>query len=388
MRDQTSSEYRYWAFISYSSQDRSWARWLHKSIERYGIPARYVRHQHRTLSGEPAPKRFYPLFLDRDELPASSDLGNYIQNALKSSRYLIVVCSPHAAYSKWVDKEIETFQNMGRKDRIFAIIVDGEPNAGDETECFPPTFKKEEPIAADARKKGDGKADARLKLLSGMLGVGFDELKRRDQIRLRRKRVFLLLISMIVLIPILLLWFKMNMTGKLIPGYGPAYPKINAARGRMNVQWHDADSDCPPGVLKWIKLKGSLKKGGFSVVNFWKPSNSIGVGSGKLPYKALYIRMAASSESGNPELGIEFTLKDIEKDEVHLRWLVLTDNIPRNYMVPVDEIKRADIDMDKLELIAIGPSSSAGSSSGGFALSVYGIVSVPLESAISGEFMW
>ncbi|MGA2605531.1 MAG: toll/interleukin-1 receptor domain-containing protein [Verrucomicrobiia bacterium] len=96
MNGDTSSDYRYWAFISYSSKDKSWGRWLHRAIETYGIPAELVEH-HQTPIGHLAPRRFHPLFRDRDELPASSDLGTEIEKALRTSRYLIVVCSPHAA---------------------------------------------------------------------------------------------------------------------------------------------------------------------------------------------------------------------------------------------------------------------------------------------------
>ena len=176
--------YRYWAFISYSSADRSWARWLQRAIESYGIPARLT--DHATPTGEPAPKRFKPLFRDRSEL-AAGDLGAQIEAALEASRYLIVVCSPRAAASEWVNKEIASFQALGRADRVFAVVVDGEPNAGDERECFPPALRDTEPLAADARPEGDGKRDARLKLLAGMLGVGFDALKQRDQHRRLRR---------------------------------------------------------------------------------------------------------------------------------------------------------------------------------------------------------
>jgi len=180
-----STSYRYWAFISYSSKDKSWARWLHRAIETYGIPARLVRHP--TPAGEPAPRRFRPLFHDRAELPASADLGVQIEEALRASRYLIVICSPHAARSKWVNKEVETFQRLGRPGRVLAVIVDGEPNVGDDRECFPPTLRQAEPIAADVRPEGDGKGNAKLKLLAGMLGVGFDGLKQRDtHLRIRR----------------------------------------------------------------------------------------------------------------------------------------------------------------------------------------------------------
>jgi hypothetical protein len=183
----TTQEYRYWAFITYSHKDEAQAKWLHRAIETYGIPAKLVEHEHAMPTGEPAPKRFQPIFRDRDELPASADLGQAIEDALRASRYLIVVCSPHAAQSRWVNREIETFTELGRSDRVLAFIVDGEPNSGDERECFPPALRQVEPLAADARPQGDGRADAKLKLLAGMLGVGFDALKRRDdQRRIRR----------------------------------------------------------------------------------------------------------------------------------------------------------------------------------------------------------
>ena len=196
------SDYRYWAFISYSSKDKSWGSWLHRAIETYGIPAEYVEH-HQTPTGQLAPKRFHPVFRDRDELPASSDLGAVIKKALVASRYLIVICSPNAAQSEWVNKEIETFLGLGRRDHIFAVIVDGEPNAGDVRECFPPVLRQFEPIAADARPAGDGKTNAKLKLLAGMLGVNFDSLKQRDAKR-RRRRLILTSVAVGLLVALMI----------------------------------------------------------------------------------------------------------------------------------------------------------------------------------------
>ena len=39
---ETPSEYSYWAFISYSSKDQTWAKRLHRAIETYGVPAQLV----------------------------------------------------------------------------------------------------------------------------------------------------------------------------------------------------------------------------------------------------------------------------------------------------------------------------------------------------------
>lgn len=202
----STEEYRYWAFISYSSKDRAWARWLHRTIETYGIPAQLVSHE--TPAGEPAPKRFHPIFLDRAELAATANLGREIGNALRVSRYLIIVCSPHAARSRWVNREIEVFGELGRSDRILAFIVDGEPHSDDAQECFPAALKQIEPTAADARRQGDGRDDAKLKLLAGMLGVSFDALKLRDaQRQIRRLQMTVAVALMLVLAFAGLAWY-------------------------------------------------------------------------------------------------------------------------------------------------------------------------------------
>ena len=180
--------FRYWAFISYSSSDARFARWLHKAIENYSIPVKLTNRL--TPAGRPAPKRFRPLFHDRSELPASSNLGGQIEEALRQSSYLIVVCSPYAARSQWVNKEVETFQKLGGSDRILSVIVSGEPTYSGETQCFPPALLRTEPIAADARTSADGETNAKLKLIAGMLGVSFDELKQRDR-KLRVRRIWM-----------------------------------------------------------------------------------------------------------------------------------------------------------------------------------------------------
>jgi len=91
----TPGERKYWAFISYSHRDAEWARWLHRSIETYSVPRRLVGRENSS-SGGILPRRLNPVFRDRDELPGASDLGLKIREALQASRFLIVICSPHA----------------------------------------------------------------------------------------------------------------------------------------------------------------------------------------------------------------------------------------------------------------------------------------------------
>lgn len=188
--EQHRESYRYWAFLSYSHADERWARWLHRSLETYAVP-RHLRG--RASAFGPLPERLYPVFRDREELPGAPELGVVIDAALQVSRYQIVICSPRAAASRWVNEEILRFKSLGRKDRILALIVDGEPNARDPArECFPPALRAGgadviEPLAADLRPAGDGRHGALMKLLSGLLGVGLDELRRRDRQRRREQ---------------------------------------------------------------------------------------------------------------------------------------------------------------------------------------------------------
>lgn len=204
MRPVTTASPRYWGFISYSHADERVCRWLHRSIERYRVPAHLVG---TSPGGVEIPSKLFPVFRDRDELAGAGALGPKLQQALAESQALIVICSPCAARSHWVNEEIKLFKRLGGHDRVLALIVDGEPNAVDkgrpERECFPAALRYEigedgelsdvpaEPIAADLRPHGDGRSNAKLKLIAGILGVGFDQLRQRE-LQARNRRLALL----------------------------------------------------------------------------------------------------------------------------------------------------------------------------------------------------
>jgi tetratricopeptide (TPR) repeat protein len=185
----------YWAFLSYSGRDRAVAKGLQRALETYAVPRRLVG---RATPAGPAPRYFRPIFRDRTELAADSDLVARIATALDQSAYLIVLCSPHAAKSHWVDKEIVRFRELHGDACILTVILNGSPQ-NDQINCFPPALryradpnsvaKRPEPIAADLRPGGDGRRMTRLKLLAGMLGVGLDELVRRETQRRNRQLI-------------------------------------------------------------------------------------------------------------------------------------------------------------------------------------------------------
>ncbi len=188
----------YRAFLSYSHKDQDVADELHGELEGYQIP-RELQGQSgaRGLIGE----KLRPIFRDRYDLEAGHSLAEQVSAALQASEALIVVCSPDSARSRYVNEEIRQFKALGRADRIYAIIVGGEP--GDpERECFPAVLRSkvlpdgtvtdmvEEPIAADMRLQGDGPDLARMKLIAGLLGVDLDILRRREAEEHKRQKRF------------------------------------------------------------------------------------------------------------------------------------------------------------------------------------------------------
>ena len=194
-------DYKYWAFISYSHRDALVAAALQRALESYRIPRRLVGHS-SPLGILPAYLK--PVFRDRNELPAGADLDATVREAVSTSRYLIVVCSPEAVRSEWVSREIIEFKKAHGEGRVLALIASGEPFASripgrELEECFPEALRFSltpqggssgvplDPVAADLRAGGDGKRLTTLKILAGMMGVGVDELVRRDAQRRARR---------------------------------------------------------------------------------------------------------------------------------------------------------------------------------------------------------
>lgn len=175
--------YRFGAFISYRhvEPDRAVARWLHGALETYRPPA--------PAKSSVTPIRLGRVFRDEEELAASPDLSALILQALIDSDALIIVCSRRTPGSRWVNAEIERFCELGKGDRLFALLIEGTPE-----ESFPPALMAlgQEPLAADLRPRAGESAreqrhTALLKLVAGLRRVDFDTLRRRDEERRRRR---------------------------------------------------------------------------------------------------------------------------------------------------------------------------------------------------------
>jgi len=196
---------RYYAFLSYSHRDKQLADWLHRELERFRVPSALAG---KLTANGVVPRRLTPIFRDEQDLSAGGDLAEEIKAALAASQFLVVLCSPTAAKSRWTNAEIESFKRTRPEGCVLAAVAAGEPFASDlpgreDEECFPPalrfkydrrghqTTKRAEPLAADFRAAGEGQRMAFLKLVAGMLGVGLDELVQREQTRRHRRMAWL-----------------------------------------------------------------------------------------------------------------------------------------------------------------------------------------------------
>lgn len=185
------------AFISYSHADAATAAWLHRAIEGYRVPGALVGTD--GVHGA-VPARIGRVFRDEEELGAAADLSPAIGAALAEAAALIVVASPRAAQSQWVTKEIAGFKQRHPDRPVLALIVEGVP--GDPArECFPEPLRfrvdgtgaldrsvLQEPLAPDLQKMD--RDVARMKLISGLIGVPFDALVSRERRRTRRRIAF------------------------------------------------------------------------------------------------------------------------------------------------------------------------------------------------------
>lgn len=194
-------KYKYDAFISYrhTERDRLAAENLHRQMEAFRLPGK--------LSGKVTGRtRIERVFRDRDELPLTNNLEDPIMEALAQSEYLIVICSPRLRESLWCRKEIETFIRMHGREKVLAVLIEGEPS-----ESFPEEllYKEEtvigedgsvstvrravEPLAADIRGRNRREMlkalkTEKLRLMAPMFSLDYDDLKQRHRER-KLKRI-------------------------------------------------------------------------------------------------------------------------------------------------------------------------------------------------------
>jgi tetratricopeptide (TPR) repeat protein len=174
------------AFISYAHADMRHAQRLQRSLEHYRLPPG-VPHPLAGARG----RRLAPIFRDVSDLASAPSLTAAIREALAASGALIVVCSPAAAASGWVDAEVRFYldTHAGGRERIFCAIVDGPPDA-EFSALIPPTLREGgEPLAADLRPGTRGTSHGLPKLVAGLVSAPLDVLLQRARVQTRRLRL-------------------------------------------------------------------------------------------------------------------------------------------------------------------------------------------------------
>lgn len=229
--------YKYFAFISYNYKDTKWGKRLQRKLEGYRLPATLCS-QHG-LSRHPIKPVF---FAPTDIQPGG--LTSELQERLKASQHLVVICSPNSAKSEWVGKEIAFFHKLGRSNNIHLFIVSGSPNSNNpDTECFNPIFKKlnmEEILGANVNEKVFkwkwlNRERAYIQLISKLLNLEFDAIWQRQ------KRIYLchtLAIGIIsASIAIIMYWFAVPI--------------------KLYVDLHDAKHNLPPFEKGILRIAGN-----------------------------------------------------------------------------------------------------------------------------------
>lgn len=203
------SDFEYFAFISYKREDEKWAKWLQNKLESYSLPTSL----RKKIPG--LPTKIRPVFRDKSEL-AGGNLNTEIEKGLKSSKYLIVICSPRSAHSHWVSNEIQYYIDHGRENDIIPFIVDGHPNSSNpQLECFPESLKqltgKKEILGINIEEMG--RDAAAIKVVANMFNLRFDQLWRRFE-KAKKKRLITLLvllgIALVALCAIIFLYGDRN----------------------------------------------------------------------------------------------------------------------------------------------------------------------------------
>lgn len=113
-------KYKYTAFISYrhTKPDLAIVEKLHQMLEQFKIP--------KGLDSEGKYKEIR-IFRDRDEL-TTKDLSTSLDEAIKESEFLIIVCSKRTPLSPWCTREVREFKKTHDDSHIIPLLIEGEPS--------------------------------------------------------------------------------------------------------------------------------------------------------------------------------------------------------------------------------------------------------------------
>lgn len=266
------------AFISYKREDEEWAKWLQKKLEHYKLPTE-IRRKFPNLEFSERPRH---VFKDTTDL-SGGVLAEEIKKGLDSSKYLIVICSPRAARSKWVCKEVQNFIDTRREKYIIPFIIEGEPNASNiDDECFPEALKS---LTAERELLGInvneyGREAAAVKVAARMFELSFDSLWqrfKREEKKKRRNLIATFIMAIIILLSIIAygIWANRRITEERDKAniannqLFSANKRITKQKGKLqeaNVRILKQKSDLQVAFDKLSKTEKALSKSNVNLV--------------------------------------------------------------------------------------------------------------------------
>ena len=235
-------KYEYFSFISYRWEDEKMAKWLQEKLEHYKLPTSLCE-QNPDL-----PTHIRPIFRDKTDLNGHT-LEESLMSALESSRYLIVICSPLATQSEWVNRGIQKFIDLGREKDIIPFIIDGEANADDpKNECFPPALRslKGERAIYGININDNGRDAAAVKVVSRMFDVKYDTLWNRfllEQKKRRRYTIAGLVAAILVVVGVAgYIWTQKQEVDRRNVQIETQYKELQAKNAQIEQQNKDLDT--------------------------------------------------------------------------------------------------------------------------------------------------
>lgn len=188
-------------FISYSRKDKEFASRLEKALSAYKPPRDLKEATQHNLIVE-----------DITGVEYHQSIGKH----LKNSKKLIIICSPDARKSDFVNGEIQTFAKIHGAHNIIPILLSGIPNneakkpEQEDSKAFPESLCEvmEMPLATsylgfDQRKDKINKgtfSGSWYTLLANIYDVSRSEIEQREKKRQVRKRNFLVSAAIVAII--------------------------------------------------------------------------------------------------------------------------------------------------------------------------------------------
>jgi len=180
-------------FISYSRKDEAFAALLEAALESFRPP-----------KGAGIPPKSLEVFRDRNDF-TGNDYREAVRKHLANSRLLLVICSPNARRSDFVNEEIQEFAALRGPSSITLVLFGGKPNneVGNDSDeaAFGPALTKLFAIPNGADFRGFDPARHRIgrapfggpfyTVLADLHGADRARIEDRDRKRARKRLLWL-----------------------------------------------------------------------------------------------------------------------------------------------------------------------------------------------------